>query len=113
MFFFCLGLFLVCLQFLSWWTVAVSSLALGFYITLSTRQFWQAATASGLAWASIGWLADGRNYGLISQRLAGLLHLPFTALLFALLFLCGFTLTGLCMGCGGLARELSKSTTES
>jgi len=62
--------------FLPWWWVVAPLMGLGFL----ARSFRQAVTwgslSLGLLWPAVAYFWDLRSYGLMSQRISGMLSLP-------------------------------------
>jgi hypothetical protein len=91
MFFAGLIIFIACSLYLPWYAATVVALFIGLsFRQASLQQHLSLAVASGIAYAACAFMADGRNYGLISRRMSGLFMLPSPYLLFAVLFMISF-----------------------
>lgn len=112
MFFFCLALFLALGWLAPWWAAALAALALGWARPASPREIFQLGGASALAWAALAYIKDGRNFGLISQRLAGMFNLPHPLLVYVCMGLIAFATVVLCAQAGASLRLLLTSDTK-
>ncbi|NJL23858.1 MAG: hypothetical protein HC902_00840 [Calothrix sp. SM1_5_4] len=70
------------------------------------------AAGAGTAQAALTYLADGKNYGLVSQRVGGLFSLPSPVLIFVVAGLLAFVTVFLAFQVGVLSRDLTKPSTQ-
>jgi len=80
---------------------------------MNWREALHFSSACGLAWAALAYVHDGRNFGLVSRRLGGLLQLPHPSLVFLIMGLLGLVTVFLCLQSGQAVRGLLKSPTKS
>src|SRR5438045_391791 len=107
MFFVGLLIFSVCVLWLPWYAVSVMAFLFGlcFTPTKVSRQV-GLCFAAGVAHVACAFYFDGRNYGLISQRMSGLFSLPSSGLLFVVLFVMSFLSAFLWMRGGAFLRGM-------
>jgi hypothetical protein len=103
LFFFSLGLFLVLAWSFPWWMSALAAFALGCCMLRVT--VWPLLGAAFLANAALAYVQDGSNYGLVSQRLAGLFNLPAPALIFLVMGIWGAATALVCVQAGRSVRS--------
>lgn len=82
------------LKFLPWWAIVLGCGMVGFLRPARILLDFQLALVTGTVALGMAFYADGRNFGLISKRMAGLFSLPIPDLVFALIFIL-FSLTAL------------------
>jgi hypothetical protein len=108
MIFAALGLFLLATWFLPWWSAALIGFALG-WLSANWNMRWlapQVASAAALSWMALAYVQDGRSYGLISQRMAGVFGLPSAQLIFVLQGFLGFVTALLAFKSAKALRQL-------
>lgn len=106
MFFFSLAVFLVSAWSTPWWVAALIGLVMGMARENTWRESIQFSSACALAWAALAYVNDGRNFGLISKRVGGLLNLPHFSLLFVIMAVIGFMTVFLSLQSGQALRGL-------
>lgn len=106
MIYFGLALLLPALWFGSWLLLA----PLGFFAGYISRGegAWKFGLASGLSWSALAFVRDGESGAIISQRLAGMLSLPGSGLLFLVIAILGFVTAYLWFKAGAGSRVLLK-----
>jgi hypothetical protein len=112
MFFFSLTLFLIATWCAPWWMCGLIGFAAGFLRPGFTMRRLQLSVASGLAWAALAYVQDGRNFGLVSRRLGGLMHLPHPLLIFVIMAVLGFVTVLLAAQSGASLRRLINPSTD-
>ena len=112
MFFFSLALFLAVSWTLPWWVSALAGLVLGLNRVPGWKDSLTFSSGAGLAWAALSYVQDGRNYGLISRRLAGMFSLPSPLLVYVVMGLLGFVTVFLCSQSGAAMRRMFLSQDE-
>lgn len=113
MFFFSLALFLAASWTAPWWVAGVIGFAMGALREMTYKESLHFSSACALAWASLSYVHDGRNFGLISARVGGLLGLPHFSIVFLIMGLIGFVTVFLCLQSGQALRRLFKAPTNS
>ena len=112
MFFFGLIIFLVSVPLLPWYGLCAIALGLGFALhNSSIGQHLVLGLTAGIAQAALAFYLDGRNYGLISQRMGGLFNLPSPYLIFFVMFLWAFLSVFLWLRTGLFLRQLYRKST--
>lgn len=108
MFFAGLIIFIACTLYLPWYAASIMALLIGFFIRFATlRQHLVLAASAGLANGACAFMADGRNYGLVSKRMSGLFSLPTPGLIFVTLFVMSFLSVFLWLRGGSVLRRLA------
>lgn len=106
MFFTGMIVFGICALTLPWYGLCAVATLIGFAMT---RNSWTGhlvlAASAGLMQAAAAFVADGRNYGIISQRMAGLFSLPSSYLMFAVMFALAFVTALLWLRAGVFLRS--------
>lgn len=113
MFFFSLALFLLVSWTSPWWVVGIIGFAMGLLREMNFKESFHFSSACALAWAALAYVNDGRNFGLISSRVGGLLSLPYSSLVFLIMAVLGFVTVFLCLQSGLALRGLFKAPTNS
>jgi len=111
MLFVSLGVLIPALWFLPWWTLSLLGFAAGFLSGPSRQRALQFSLCAGLVWAAEAFIKDGKNAGVISQRLSGLFDLPSVGLVFAVVFVVGFVTAFLFFQAAAGLSVLSKAKT--
>jgi hypothetical protein len=84
-------IFISCVIFLPWYAASVAAAVIGFVLPNATvKTHLVLAASAGFASAAGAFMQDGRNYGLVSKRMGGLLMLPWPGMIFAVVFLFSF-----------------------
>jgi hypothetical protein len=96
MMYFGMTLLLPLIWFLPWWSVAVAAGWLGWISGPRLGNAVKFSAAAGLVSFALAFIKDGRNGGLISQRMAGLFGLPLSGMAFLLVFALAFVTAFLC-----------------
>lgn len=109
MFFFSLAVFLLASWTLPWWGLALAAAVLGGLRPTGWCSDLQRGGAAALAWAALAYVQDGRNFGQVSRRLAGLFHLPRPALIFVVMALLAFVTAVLCAHAGAVLAGTFKT----
>jgi hypothetical protein len=92
-----------------WWGLALAAAILGGLRPAGRKSDSQLGAAAAVAWAALAYVQDGRDFGQISRRLAGLFHLPGPALIFAVMALAAFVTAFLCARAGAVLGDLFKA----
>ena len=74
--------FLPVVWLLPWWGIWLTSVVLGGILPGGGRRTLQVATAAALVSIAAAFLQDGRNSGMISQRMSAMFGLPFSGGIF-------------------------------
>jgi hypothetical protein len=85
MFFFSLLVFMLAGWFLPWWALMIAAMAIGITAPVTLNRGMHVFLAGALAWAALAYILDGRSYGTISSRMAGVFGLPSSGLMFVLM----------------------------
>ncbi|MBX3022342.1 MAG: hypothetical protein KF799_11770 [Bdellovibrionales bacterium] len=112
MFFFSLAIFAALSWNLPWWWAGVFGFAMGAVRPMGWREGLAFCSAAAVAWAALAYVQDGRNFGLISQRMSGLIGLPHPLLIFALMAGLGFLTVFFCLQSGQVVRGLFSMATK-
>lgn len=108
MMFFGMAILLPTIWFLPWWVPALIASGLGLVSGPRTSNAWQIALAGGLVAAALAFIKDGRNAGIISQRMSGLFSLPHWSLIFVLVFFLTSLTLFLCFQAGAALSSMYK-----
>lgn len=101
-----MAILLPVIWFLPWWSVALISLWMGWISGPRRKNALNYGLAAGFVWSALAFIKDGRSGALISQKMAGLLSLPFAPLLFLLVFVIAFVTAFLCFQAGATLSTL-------
>ena len=108
MMFFGMVILLPTIWFLPWWVPALIAGGIGWISGPRSSYAWQLALAGGLVSAALSFIKDGRNAGIISERMSGLFSLPHWSLIFLLVFLLSSVTLFLCFQAGAALSSLYK-----
>lgn len=110
MFFLGLIVFVLSAKFLPWFAIGVIGFVAGL-ATESLSRHVSFALAAGVSHAALAYYADGRHFGIVSQRMSGLFSLPNSALIFAVVFALSAITVFLWSRAGQAARHLVRTFT--
>lgn len=82
-------IFIPVIWLLPWWMSMLLAAVTGFLTGQSFKMSVQVGLACGVTWAALAFIKDGSSSGIISHKIAGLLSLPSSGLIFAVLFTLG------------------------
>jgi hypothetical protein len=109
MMFFGMAILLPTIWFFPWWVPALVASGLGWMNgPRPSSAAWQIALAGGLVTVALAFIKDGRNAGIISERMSGLFSLPHSSMIFALVFFLMFVTLFLCFQAGAVVSTVYK-----